>query len=90
MIVTPSPVGRTRSEYVADLMSDGVTNLGTAMALADAAGKLAGYSLTHEQMHAVTTALAAARIALAHDGSAACAIRADALAKVGAACAGLS
>jgi hypothetical protein len=83
--LVPKPHGKSRAQYIADLMSDGVTNLGTAMALADAAGKLHGYKLDHEQAHAVTTALAAARIALGHDGSAAHIIRADALAKVNAA-----
>jgi acyl-coenzyme A thioesterase PaaI-like protein len=65
--LVPKPHGKTRVEYVEELMSDGVTNLGTAMALADAAGKLHGYRLTHEQAYAVTTALAAARLALAED-----------------------
>jgi hypothetical protein len=89
MIVVPSPIGRTRTQYIVDLMSDGETTLGTAMALADAAGKQNGYHLTHEQMHAVVTALTAARLALSHEGSAKHLVCSDALAKVNAACASL-
>jgi hypothetical protein len=81
----PKPLGKSRAEFIADAMADGVTTLGTAMALADTAGKLGGYRLTHEQAHAVTLALAAAQLALAHEGTAAPVIRADALAKVNAA-----
>ena len=79
------PIGKTRGEFIADAMEKGAT-LGTAMALADAAGKKNGYRLTHEQMYAVTMALTAARLALAHTGDAAALIRADALDRVSAAC----
>jgi hypothetical protein len=86
----PKPHGKTRAEFIADAMADGVTNLGTAMALADAAAKRNGYRITYEQAYVVTTALAAARLALAHEGSAAPAMRADALAMVNDACAAIA
>jgi len=86
----PRPLGKTRAEFIADAMADGVTTLGTAMAMANAAGKRNGYRLTHEQMYAVTEALAAARLALAQEGTAAQIIRADALARVNNACAAIA
>lgn len=81
----PKPNGKTRAEFMESLMADGMT-LGGAMALADAAGKQFGYKLSHEQMFAITEALAAARLALADTSAAAPIIRADALGRVNAAC----
>ena len=60
----PAPKGVSRGEYIQRLMADGVTNLATAMTLADAAGKLGSMRLSHAQAYAIAQALTAARAAL--------------------------
>lgn len=84
------PIGKTRAEFMSDAMADGVTTLGAAMVLADAAGKLHGYRIDHEQTYAICVALAASRLALADTSDAAPLIRADALERVNKACAAIA
>jgi len=65
-ITNPDGTLKSRGDFMLDLVEQGMT-AGEAAAAADAAGIKRGYRITHEQMIAITSALAAAKSALSDE-----------------------